>query len=102
MFWDCCSKEDVNAPGCCRQASPCSGTAAARKMSTHPDAAARPHHVLGLLQQGRCQRTRMLPPGLTMFWDCCSKEDVNAPGCCRQASPCSGTAAARKMSTHPD
>ena len=25
-----------------------------------------------------------VPPGLTMFWDCCSKEDVNAPGCCRQ------------------
>ena len=19
MFWDCCSKEDINAPGCCRQ-----------------------------------------------------------------------------------
>ena len=25
-----------------------------------------------------------VPPGLTMFWDCCSKEDINAPGCCRQ------------------
>ena len=25
-----------------------------------------------------------VPPGLTMFWDCCSKEDINAPGCCTQ------------------
>ena len=25
-----------------------------------------------------------VPAGLTMFWDCCSKEDINAPGCCRQ------------------